>query len=206
MPNPWDKPSSAPNRRGDADANALYRSVGRALSAWEGLEADLGSVCAALTLAPSQRYAAPAIRAFGTVNNTGSRAEMITHAAEAFFHLASSSVRDDVDVLMTELKEILKHYRGWAARRNDIAHGYVTESRHPDYTRDDQPIITTYTLCPSHGNSKKWMLHMEPIYNYIAFEIDVFAEAFDKLAPRIAEFAQRLDKFRSVAFTSSESE
>jgi hypothetical protein len=44
------------------------------------------------------------------------------------------------------------------------------------------------------------MLHMEPMYNYITSEIDVFAEAFDKLAVRIAEFAQQVDKFRSVEF------
>jgi hypothetical protein len=171
MPSPWDKPTSAPNRRGDTDANALYRSVGRALSAWEFMEAHLGSVYAALTLAPSERYFAPAMRAFGTVTNTFSRAEMITHAAEAFFFLEYSRAKDECDVLHTELKEILKHYRGWAARRNDIAHGCVTESGHPDYTRDDQLIITTYTLCPSHGHSKKWMLHMEPMYNSREFLI-----------------------------------
>jgi bifunctional non-homologous end joining protein LigD len=84
------------------------------------------------------------------------------------------------------------------------AHGCVTESRHPNYTHDHQPIITTYTLCPSHGYSKRWMPHMEPMYNYIASEIDVFAEGFDKLAVRIAEFAQQVEKLRPIAFTSAE--
>jgi hypothetical protein len=194
MSNPWDPPFSAPLRTGEKNPDALYLSIGRALSLWEGMEAELGGLYAAFTTGPDDRYIAPTIRAFGTVTNTGARAEMIDHAAEAFFHQLPHEL--DVGPYQDELKQLLKHYRGWAARRNDVAHGYVTESRHPDYTQDDQPIISTYCLCPSHGHSKKWLLNMEPTYQYVASEVDGFGRAFNELSERIGDFAQKLDELR----------
>jgi hypothetical protein len=192
MSNPWDAPPSAPLRPGVKNEDELFVAVGRALSQWEGLEAETGGIYAALTTGPSERYLAPANRAFGTVTNTGARAEMIAHAAEAFFH---SHPTKEIEA---ELKDILKSYRGWAARRNDIAHGCSTASNHPDYSDDDQPIITTYCLCPSHGHSRKWALSMEPFYHYIPPEIDSFGAAFDALSQRVAAFAVRLDEWRKA--------
>jgi hypothetical protein len=190
MSNPWDVPSSAPLRPGVKNEEELFVAVGRALSRWEGLEAEMGGVYAALTTGPDERYIAPTIRAFGTVTSTGSRAEMIAHAAEAFFHPHPATE------LEAELKDILKSYRGWAGRRNDTAHGCSTASDHPDYTDDDQPIVTTYCLCPSHGHSRKWALSMEPFYHYIPHEIEAFGAAFDALGQRVADFSERLDACR----------
>jgi hypothetical protein len=199
MPNPWDIPVSTPLRPGVRNEDELFISVGRALTRWENLEAEIGSVYAALTTSPQERYVAPAIRAFGTVTNTNSRAEMITHAAEAFFHLTANADREE-ERLESELKDILKSYRGWAGRRNDIAHGCSTASQHPDYHDDKQPIITTYCLCPSHGSSRKWELNMEPVYHYIPREIDAFGRAFDELCEHVADFASRLDQWRVRRF------
>src|ERR1019366_922759 len=200
MANPWDIPRSAPLRAGVRNEDELFLSVGRALSKWEGLEAEMGGIYAALTTGPGERYVAPAIRAFGAVTNTNSRAEMIAQAAEAFFHLTAFHLTADYVQkkveLETELKDILKSYRGWAGRRNDIAHGYSTASQHPDYTDDSQPIITTYSLCPSHGHSRKWELNMEPAYHYISREIDSFGVAFDALALQVSYFAAKLDVWR----------
>ena len=175
MPNPWDVPSSAPLRPGVKDEDEIFVSVGRALSRWEGLEAEVSGVYAAIATGSDERHIAPTIRAFGTITNTSSRAEMIAHAAEAFFH-AHPAMQ-----LEAELKDILKRYRGWAGRRNDIAHGCSTASDHPDYTDENQPTITTYCLCPSHGHSRKWALSMEPLYHYIPFEIDAFGVSFNAL-------------------------
>ena len=196
MGNPWDVPYSAPLRPGVKNEDELFLSVGRALSKWEGLEAEMGAMFAAFTTGPEERYIAPAIRAFGTITNTNSRAEMIAHAAEAFFLHTGNGARGEV-ALETELKDILKSYRGWAGRRNDIAHGYSTASQHPDYSDDNQRVITTYSLCPSHGHSKKWEVNMEPTYHYVPREIDAFGDAFEALALRIVDFTRRLDAWRS---------
>lgn len=194
MPNPWDAPVSAPLRPGVRNEDELFVSVGRALTKWESLEAEIGGIYACLTTRPDERNVAPAVRAFGTVTNTHARAEMITHAAEAFFDPFSETP------LEAELKDILKHYRGWAARRNDIAHGCSTASEHPDYRDENQPMITTYCLCPSHGHSRKWGLNLEPTYHYIPSEIDNFGHAFDALAERVAEFLLRLHEWRIPRF------
>jgi hypothetical protein len=191
MSNPWDVPYAAPLRPGVKNEDELFLSVGRALSRWEGLEAEMGGLYAAFTTSLDDRYIAPAIRAFGTVTNTNARAEMISHAAEAFFYPLG------MEELETELKDILKSYRGWAGRRNDIAHGCSTASQHPDYSDDDQPIITSHSLCPSHGHSRKWEMNMEPTYHYIPPEIDAFGDAFDALCLRVADFWKRLDQWRA---------
>jgi len=196
MGNPWDIPYSAPLRAGVKNEDVLFFSVRRALTKWEVLEAEMGGMYAALTTGPDERYIAPAIRAFGTITNTNSRAEMIGQAAEAFFHLTTDGAHGEV-ALEAEIKDLLKSYRGWAGRRNDIAHGCSTASQHPDYTDDEQPIITTYSLCPSHGHSRKWELNMDPAYHYIPREIDAFGDAFDALSLRVADFAARLDVWRS---------
>jgi hypothetical protein len=49
MANPWDIPPSAPLRAGVRNEDELFLSVGRALSRWEGLEAEMGGIYAALT-------------------------------------------------------------------------------------------------------------------------------------------------------------
>jgi hypothetical protein len=201
MANPWDAPISAPLRAGVRNEEELFFSVGRALTKWEGLGAELGGIYAAFTTGPSERYAAPAIRAFGTVTNTTSRAEMIAHAGEAFFYLTPFHIMPNYEhirvALESELRDTLKSYRGWAGRRNDIAHGYSTASQHPDYTDEKQPIITTYSLCPSHGHSRKWEMNMEPAYHYIPHEIDSFCLAFDNLALQVRIFAAKIDVWRA---------
>jgi hypothetical protein len=86
-------------------------------------------------------------------------------------------------------------YRGWAERRNDLAHGYVTKAQGPDYSKEDQPTVTTYSLCPSHARSPKWP-HSEPEYNYVASEIAAFATAFEVLDRRIEAAATRVSELK----------
>jgi hypothetical protein len=208
MPNPWDIPVSAPLRPGNQTPDDIYLAVGRALTKWEGLEAEMSALFAVVTSSTEQRYYVPATQAYGAINGTAARAEMIAKAAEAFFLelralVDDDELRTDLSTFEAELKEILAAYRGWAARRNDIAHGYVTESQHPDYAADrpsagGPPVMaTTYSLCPSHGNSRKWhLITVQPQYHYIATEIDQFADAFDNLGHRVSDFSARLDWWR----------
>src|SRR5256885_1916125 len=138
MSTPWDMPVSGPLRPGNKNPDDLYLAVGRALTKWEGLEAEMSALFAVVTGGTDQWYYVPSTRAYGAVNGTGARADMVSKAAEAFFleHYASVN-RDErqteLSTFETDLKEIIKAYRGWAARRNDVAHGYVTEGGHPDY-------------------------------------------------------------------------
>lgn len=183
MPNAWDIGSSPHVKIGDEHAEKLFTEVGRALSKWEGLEAANGVLFAVLTSGPFAWQHQPALRAFGTVTGTMPRSDMILKASEALFenfnaHGADVSVTTEFQL---QIKLAMKNYMGWASRRNDIAHGCVTENQTNDYREDDAPLKTFYLLCPSHTNSRKWHLTAEPVYQYRADEILGFGNAFEEL-------------------------
>jgi len=196
MPNAWEIPCGPKFKVGDAAEKTIHEAVGRALSKWEGLVADLTFVFAVLTSQEEPWHYNPAVRAFGAVQGAAAKSEMVQQAAEALFHNFERQLNVDCDEYRTELKSLLREYNGWSARRNDVAHGYVTESRMPDYTKDDTPITSTYLLCPSHSASRKWPVGWEPVYQYRAGEIEKFGVCFDELAERVRTFSKRLEQWR----------
>jgi len=127
---------------------------------------------------------------------------MILQAGRAFFHHFEQTgvPLAEIQLLEATIRDIIKHYSGWTGRRNDVAHGYVTAAQHPDYERGGVDIVTTYQLCPSHSNSRKWPLWTpileHPQYQYKAIEIVRFAEAFEALDKRTTEYAVTLDEWR----------
>jgi hypothetical protein len=171
------------------------------------LEAEMSALFAVLTGGTNHWHFVPTTQAFGTITSTSARRDMIAKAAEAFFLHMNSVVTEEYLLARLpkrekELKAILAAYAGWTARRNDVAHGCVTESEHPDYEihaqpfSDDTPLISTFSLCPSHGNSRKWhVVSIEPAYHYVAHEIAAFTEAFDSLAKRVSDFSANLDQW-----------
>ena len=195
MPNDWDIPPQKHIKLGHDSPDPIYLAVGKALTAWEGLEADLGYLFAVFSAGNDHAHSLPAIRAFGAVNGTGTRKDMINFASAAFF--AERSDRAQCENFQAELKTLMTSYTGWSARRNDIAHGYVTENRMPDPFKVDLTMITSYLLCPSHGASRKWPLNWEPNYQFKAEDIDVFARGFEKLADGVRDFAGRVERWRS---------
>jgi hypothetical protein len=70
---------------------------------------------------------------------------------------------------------------------------YVTEARSPDYSDPEQPIITVYALCPSHARLAKWP-HSEPEYNYVASDLEAFAESFRRLDDQFESLAHAADR------------
>jgi len=117
MPNPWDR-SPQPDK-GELSAEDIFVSVGRALSAWENLEAALGDFFAFIVGA-GFGLTDPALRAYGSVSSFANRATMLEEAAAAYFH----------DNPNSHFKErfrqvITVECRGFSGRRNQIAHGRV---------------------------------------------------------------------------------
>ncbi len=205
MSNPWDRPSSgSPFRTGDLDEDRLYLAVGRCLSKWERLEGAITHLYAAVVGAED---CAPAIRAFGTLNSPSARAEMISAAADATFHYfgfqagidpVPAEIEEGKEI-EDELRDVLKHYRGWMSRRNDVAHGYVNTRTHPDSTQDGEPKIASSLMYPSDGSSGKWCLVLgEPAYAYEAKDIDSFGVAFDNLENRVTTLVTRVTAYRQT--------
>ena len=112
-----------------------------------------------------------------------------------FFEGEFEETTPKVNSLKAEVEDVLTAYRGWADRRNELAHGYVTEARSPDYSVDDQPIVRNFALLPSHGRERKW-INREPEYNYIAAEIEIFANEFEALDKRVEVLASAISKLK----------
>jgi hypothetical protein len=202
---PWDPPlgSRIRNRTGDRVPEPIYTALGRALSAWEGVNAALNSLFYALHQIDEEDERERVSQAFAGQPKVHDRAQILRIHGNNFLAANFGSNRDAAGKLKRALRMALGKYVGWAARRNELAHGYVTESLSPDYSREDQPIITCYALLPSHAREHRWF-HAEPEYNYLAEEIEEFGKRFvyldnefEKLANQVVE----LQPFRNAADT-----
>lgn len=191
MPNAWDRPfhSGIPNRNGDKRRAPIYTALGRAVSDWEGVQAAIANIFAALIAGDIDLE--NRLIAFGDNSRVHDRAKIIKDEAEIFFARKFGNGPRNPSVLRAELTSILSAYRGWAERRNDLAHGYVTRMRAPDYYDDHQPIRTFHNLLPSHSRINKWV-HEEPIFNYVAAEIKLFAKEFVALDKRMESLAAKI--------------
>ncbi|MBU3031383.1 hypothetical protein [Paracoccus marinaquae] len=164
---PWSRPQTCiiPNRPGDRAEQPIFTSLGQAVSDWEGVNAAAAALYRALL---DREHCgdlnAAAVEKFDNVNNVHQRAKQLKDQWERFFATTFVGGKEEAQNLRQELTDLMTAYRGWAERRNDLAHGYVTQAEGPDYQREDQPIITTYALCPSHARTAKWP-HSEPEYN-----------------------------------------
>lgn len=143
---PWDRPegSRVPNRQGDRVDTPIYTALGKAVSAWEGVNAAIASLFHALHAGDEQE-----VEAFGDVLKVHERAKALRKECAIFLDADFGDRRDQAARLKKSMKQVTGAYCEWAARRNELAHGYVTEARSPDYSDTEQPIITVYALLPS---------------------------------------------------------
>src|SRR5437667_11584857 len=85
MSNPWD----APPKPATADVSEdIYTAVGKALSNWELVEAQLGEIFSIFVRTPVflTPLEEPAMWAYGSVVSFNGRADMLEAAARGFFH------------------------------------------------------------------------------------------------------------------------
>jgi hypothetical protein len=209
MAETWDRPlgSGIPNKPGDSDPNTLFLALGKAVSAWEGVQVAVSSLYTSLVTVShleSEEEARSAINSSQLVHIRAQRLLLAANdAAEYLFDVEQHEKKK----FILRVEKLAQRYRGWAERRNDIAHGYVTEASHPDYSLEDQPIITTFSLCPSHARqtspfSKDSRWHYgESDYNYRAEDLDRFTDAFARLDKDIEELATKLSRFSGHCIT-----
>jgi hypothetical protein len=136
----WKRP---PNRNeGDAAQEAILQAVGEALSAWEYMEEDVAIMFVAL-VGGSMSSASPIRRAFGVVNSSSTRREMILAAAEAYF----GGFWDDKNVRVS-FGRVLEAISWASKRRDDIAHGIAKS-----ITLDQKPF--GWFLFPANYNTER---------------------------------------------------
>jgi hypothetical protein len=178
----WDRPigSLAPNRMGDRSVDPLFLALGKAVSAWEGVQAATSSLYFALRIGSSATEDDPGFGAFAGLTLVHKRRNELEERSRAFLGQDFGAKADAARTFQSDLSRTLYAYVGWAERRNDIAHGYVTEAQTPDHHDPEQRILTVYALCPSYARLRKWQ-HGEPKYNYLAADLELFADRFHTL-------------------------
>jgi hypothetical protein len=173
MPKPW--AMVARTKRGAATDDALYIAVGAALSTWELVEEGLAELFALFIGAPEAGPASghqPAIRAYGSVISFKGRIEMVSAAAQAFFHKEPDSpVYQQFGRLMVEAS-------GYSGRRNDIAHGRVQL----------MPGKGFYVF-PGLYNSSKNPVGREAVYAYNDTQVHHYREGFRALSEKLTDYA-----------------
>ena len=194
---PWDRPpsSSLSIRQGDDFEEPIFTELGRALSAWEGINAALNSLHQSFQIHLGESEREAATNSFEPLKKTDERALAVRKLAGLFLAADFGDRRDDAARIKKKLNLALSSYVGWATRRNELAHGYVTSAQCPDYRLAEQPTITVYALLPSHARTDRWY-HAEPEWNYLAAELREFAhrfslldEALEALARQVAELS-----------------
>lgn len=199
---PWHRPKNSliPCRPGDKQDTPIFTALGRAVSAWEGVNAATASLFHELFDGEHDDDFETGVEAFGGVVNVHERAKKLRALSKKFLEADFGGNRVKATKFKREIRKTLEAYLGWAERRNDLAHGYVTKYQSPDYEHEQQPLTTFYSLLPSHARTNhsdysedtplvRW-LNSEPIYNYTASEIDTFAKKFRLLDDRIENLAE----------------
>jgi hypothetical protein len=176
MPQPWDVPPKPSH--GDSHEDAISLAVGRALTSWEFAEEQLAEIFAIFVNADmSDVERAPAVRAYGSVITARGRADMLEAAGEAYFYNAPNSE------IEAHLADILRTYRGYAGRRNDIAHGRIGQnSQHP---------ARGWYLYPGLYNSNKYPIGEPPKYLYSSVEIKEIKGGFEALYDAVVDFSTK---------------
>jgi len=188
---PWDRPSGSriPNRPGDRSKTEIFTALGYALSAWEGVNAAVRSLAFALHSALPEEDCEQQMDKFDALFKAHDRAQFSRHAAMQFLIGDFGAKRPQAAKFKKNFKREMGAYCEWVARRNELAHGYVTEAMSPDYSDPEQPIIAVYALLPSHARTDRFF-HGEPEWNYIAKEIEMFGLRFSELDDRLEQLAR----------------
>jgi hypothetical protein len=166
MSDPWDAPPF-PTRGDDAD-DTTYAAVGRFISAWEEAEVALSLVHAALVKRP---FDAEAIWGYGDERIFRDRLKALNNVAAGFF-----CGRPD-QALEGDFKALSDKACGFAARRNEVAHGIVRPIQWYDHAFGPDRIRQTdspdnYCLVPAHYTHRKFEREpYRPKYAYTSVEL-----------------------------------
>jgi hypothetical protein len=163
-------------KRGAKTEDEIHLAVGATLSEWEGVEEGLAEVFALFIGAPEAGPASghqPAIRAYGSINSFQNRLGMVAAAAQGFFHKAKAD-----DLTSEQFSQLAKEANGFAARRNDIAHG-----------RAQFIPQKGYYLLPGLYSSGKNPVDQPAIYAYNATQIHRYREQFRSLSEKLTDYA-----------------
>lgn len=184
---------------GDADADPLFLSIGKALTVWESVE-QLFALLFAYFLNTNSRGGA--MRAFGSIISAGGRRDALTQAGLVFMSEWVGITDDD----RRRFSELMKHFGNAAGRRNDIGHGIVTELPKgfqknapgyflvpPDYATNKNKRITESDI-NNVIETQDLMPLLTHVYRYTKDDVMLLTERFALLHEATEEYAIDLGK------------
>jgi hypothetical protein len=133
----WDAPPIP--QHGDLDENSTYAGVGRVLSGWEAMEAELSHLYAAFV---GKFHQAEAYREYGAGQIFANRVLTLRASAENFFVRRPNQVREG------EFDCYAKIAVKFADRRNEVAHSIVRDLGHVRLFRVGDTVGTTIFFGP----------------------------------------------------------
>lgn len=180
--NPWDP--APPPVEGDEDEDAIFLSVGKALSQWERLEHQMSNIFAAIV---SKNADNPARWAYGAVVASGTRADMLKGAAYIYFfplmRTANEKKRGEFEELQKQLDGLVDEVGKFAARRNNIAHGVVSPYFPPTTGK------AGFCLVPPLYATKHYKARPVYPYAFTSKMIDEYASHFTRLGKDAYNYA-----------------
>lgn len=173
VPEPWD--FIEPSSHGDTDLNAIFIGMGKVLHEWSRIEVSLSYLYAAFSNRPRD---GAAIREYRTAGTFTLRASNICRIAQRYF------VANPDQTTEAAFDRIMRMARGFADRRNEVAHGVVRKGRLFDAER-----TVTYTLYPPYYDHLKHDAHGMAAYRYTSENLTKLAFALVKLEDEIDLFS-----------------
>ncbi len=196
LSNPWDRPSMsfAPNRFGDRSADPIYLALGKSVSAWEGVQVASANLFLALVASTDGVSAEAECWNYSRAMKVPERAKKIRKACRDYLDKKPKPSSKPLELLVEEIEKLVLVYGEWSARRNELAHGYVTPAWGDDPLGELGTSEESFSLCPSHARLHHWN-NVEPDFNYIASEIESFALGFKTLDAALEAAAKKVSKF-----------
>jgi hypothetical protein len=177
----WDRPPLP--RRGDPHEDITFSYVGRVVTAWEAVEFELSRL---YTWFRGSLDDTSLMRDYGAGRIFRERAERLNAAAEKFF---ISQPSQEVE---RQFFDLLLQTKGYAERRNDIAHGMVFQIDHISHFRRRMKIKHLgqdhfAVIPPLYANR----FHNEaglPSFAYTSVEMSRLISRFSRIRSHAKEF------------------
>jgi hypothetical protein len=187
MSNPWDV--RPPASSGDTDPAILFMCIGQTLTEWSHVETACAEIYAILVSAKGRfPFETPVVRAYGSLPSFSTQCQLVRYAAEAFFHKRPQSKQ-----LHSRLEKLLDIIGKFSPRRNEIAHGQVSQVFLQKSKRSHQMRNTGYYLLPTLYNLKKFDLAKSEItYQYRSSDVIHYRQEFTKLHLQLSAFRDQL--------------
>jgi hypothetical protein len=172
---------------GEREPQALFVAVGEALTEWENVETSLAKLFAVLVSARGKStFWLPAVQAYGSIASFKNRCDMIRVAGDAHF-----STRQKIADKGGPFSKLIGEAGQYAARRNEIAHGKVSEVFWYDARKKSKS--GGFYLLPSLFNPRK-VKKSGIAYAYVSADLLHYKQEFSKLHLRIEGFRFELTR------------